>query len=180
VSDFLNAHFESERLVMRPQAADDAEALFEAYSDVELMTWWSCAPHRSIEDTRAYLWSASSPSDWRGWVMVDRVTGAVIGTLAAGAGKKPQVVEIGYLLIRRYWGRGYAREGVSRLIDLLFEEGHRRIWADTDPDNAASNRLLERLGFTLEGRLRGEWETHIGVRDSLIWGLLRDEWPPNS
>ena len=32
------------------------------------------------------------------------------------------------------------------------------------------------LGFTLEARLRAEWETHIGVRDSLIWGLLEDEW----
>ena len=36
--------------------------------------------------------------------------------------------------------------------------------------------LLERLGFQYEGRLRGERETHIGVRDSLIYGLLRDEW----
>ena len=42
----------------------------------------------------------------------------------------------------------------------------------------ASNRLLEGLGFTLEGRLRGEWETHIGVRDSYIWGLLAAEWKP--
>ena len=86
------------------------------------------------------------------------------------------MAEIGYLLIRRFWGQGYAREGVARLIDLLFAEGHRRIMADADPDNTPSNRLLESLGFTCEGRLRGEWETHIGVRDSLIWGLLRDEW----
>ncbi|MDP3782205.1 MAG: GNAT family protein, partial [Sphingopyxis sp.] len=42
--------------------------------------------------------------------------------------------------------------------------------------NCGSIALLERLGFQYEGRLRGEWETHIGVRDSLIFGLLRDEW----
>ena len=174
---FRNACFESERLAMRPQTREAAEALFEAYRDAELMRWWSSAPHGSIEETRAYLWDASEPSDWRGWVMVERATGAVVGTLAAGTAKKPDVVEIGYMLIRRYWGQGYAREGVARLIDVLFAEGNRRIWADVDPDNAASNRLLERLGFTLEGRLRGEWRTHIGVRDSLIWGLLRDEWP---
>ena len=48
--------------------------------------------------------------------------------------------------------------------------------ADTDPENDASNALLKDLGFTLEGRLRGEWETHIGVRDSFIWGLLAEEW----
>jgi [ribosomal protein S5]-alanine N-acetyltransferase len=179
VSDaFRNPRFASERLLMRPQTKDDAEALHEAYRDVALMTWWSSAPHASVEETRAYLWDATMPSEWRGWVMVERDTGAVVGTLAAGTGRKPKVTEIGYMLIRRFWGRGFAREGVGRLIDLLFEEeGDRRVWADTDPDNAASNRLLEALGFTLEGRLRGEWETHIGVRDSLIWGLLRDEWP---
>lgn len=175
-AEFRNPHFDSERLTMRPQSKADAEALYEAYSDAELMTWWSSAPHASVDETRDYMWDASTPSDWRGWVMAERATGAVVGTLAAGTSRKPQVVEIGYLLIRRYWGRGYASEGVTRLIDLLFEEGHRRVWADTDPDNAASNRLLQRLGFTLEGRLRGEWETHIGVRDALIWGLLRDEW----
>jgi [ribosomal protein S5]-alanine N-acetyltransferase len=36
--------------------------------------------------------------------------------------------------------------------------------------------LRQRLGFQQDGHLRGEWETHIGVRDSLIFGLLRDEW----
>jgi RimJ/RimL family protein N-acetyltransferase len=50
------------------------------------------------------------------------------------------------------------------------------VFADTDPENAASIALLERLGFRREGLLRGEWETHIGVRDSVILGLLRDEW----
>ena len=62
------------------------------------------------------------------------------------------------------------------MIDLLFAEGQRRIFADTDPDNAPSIAVVERLGFTLEARLRAEWETHIGVRDSLIFGLLEDEW----
>jgi RimJ/RimL family protein N-acetyltransferase len=175
VTEFLNPHFESERLSMRPQTADDAEALHEAYSDVDLMTWWSSPPHATIEDTRAYLSDARMSNRWRGWTVVERNGGAAVGTLATND-TKHQVAEIGYLLMRRYWGRGYAREAVARLIDVLFEEGHRRVWADTDPDNAASNRLLERLGFTLEGRLRGEWHTHIGVRDALIWGLLRDEW----
>jgi ribosomal-protein-alanine N-acetyltransferase len=173
---FRNATFDSARLAMRPQSVDDAEALFEAYGDVDLMRWWSSAPHRSIEETRAYMAARENPSSWRGWTMVERDTGAVIGTLAAHD-SRPDVAEIGYLVIRRHWGRGFAREGVSRLIDLLFDdERHRRVWADTDPENIPSNRLLASLGFVREGHLRGEWETHIGVRDSLIWGLLKDEW----
>lgn len=59
---------------------------------------------------------------------------------------------------------------------LLITEGQRRVFADTDPDNRFSVGLLTKMGFVLEGHLRAEWETHIGVRDSLIFGLLRDEW----
>lgn len=173
---FRNPRFDSNRLTMRPQLPEDAAALFEAYSDVGLMRWWSSGPHASVEESRAYIAARTGPAPWRGWTMVERESGAVIGTLAASE-PKPRVAEIGYLVLRRHWGQGYAREGVSRLIDLLFaDEGHRRIMADTDPDNAPSNALLTRLGFTLEGRLRAEWETHIGVRDSFIWGLLAEEW----
>lgn len=59
------------------------------------------------------------------------------------------------------------------------ELGLRRISADTDPDNAASNALLEKLGFQREGYWREEWTTHPGVRDSIIRGLLKREWDAN-
>lgn len=163
------------RLLLRPLAPNDAEALFAAYSDTEVMRYWSSAPHASLADSEAYI-ARTGDEGGRGWAIARAGDGAVLGTLYAGEGNKG-VQEIGYLLARRFWGQGYAREALTRLIDfLLIEEGNRRISADTDPDNAASNALLKRLGFTLEGRLRGEWETHIGVRDSFIWGLLREEW----
>lgn len=172
----MSDRFESERLAMRVQTEDDADALFEAYGDPELMRYWSSAPHGDVEQTRAYLCNRFDKDGWRGWSITLKGDDRAIGTLAAGQ-RRNGVVEIGYMLVRRLWGQGYAREAVTRLIDLLFLEEHRRrILADTDPDNTPSNRLLESLGFTLEGRLRGEWETHIGIRDSYIWGLLREEW----
>lgn len=176
----VRERFESERLAMRPQRLDDAEALFEAYGDHELMRYWSSAPHPDVEHTRAYIAEGVEDETWRGWSITLKGRDRAIGTLAATI-SRPGVVEIGYLLVRRHWGHGYAREAVARLLDLLFrDEGRRRVWADTDPDNAASNRLLETLGFRREGLLRGEWETHIGVRDSVIWGLLREEWISSS
>lgn len=172
----MSDRFESERLAMRPQVLDDAEALFEAYGDAELMTYWSSAPHKDVAETRAYLATRDPMKPWRGWSITLKGNDRPIGTLAAGE-RRNGVIEIGYMLVRRLWGQGLAREAVTRLLDVLFlEENRRRVMADTDPDNAASNALLKSLGFTVEGRLRAEWETHIGVRDSLIWGLLRDEW----
>lgn len=169
--------FASTRLVMRRQQIGDAEALFEAYGDAELMRYWSSPPHHSVAESREYLASGADSGDFRGWTIVRAADGAVLGTLAA-VRERDGVQSVGYLLIRRFWGQGYAREAVARLLDKLFhEEGVRRAVADVDPDNVASNALLKDLGFTLEGRLRGEWETHIGVRDSFIWGILREEWP---
>ena len=166
----------SGRLAMRLLREDDAEALHEAYRDVDLMRWWSSAPHASLDETRAYVTERVDRSDWQGWAITVAEDDRAIGTLAATR-RRPGVFEIGFLLVRREWGEGYAGEAVGRLLDVLFEEeGARRVFADADPDNSASILLLQRLGFRREGVLRAEWETHIGVRDSMILGLLRDEW----
>ena len=92
------------------------------------------------------------------------------------AERRPAVSEIGYLIGPAHWGRGVAREAVSAVISHLFASGTRRIFADVDPDAQASARLLERLGFVCEGRLREEWQTHIGIRDTLLYALLAREW----
>lgn len=164
------------RLVIRPADESDADALHPLYADADVMRWWSHPPHDTIEQTRARVGKDLAAPDGRMWAITRPGEDAAIGALFTRA-KRPGVAEIGYLLSRDAWGAGLGREAVAALLDKLFgAEAHRRVFADTDPDNLASNRLLERLGFTLEGQLRAEWETHLGVRDSLIWGLLRDEW----
>ncbi len=174
---------ESERLRMRPLSVDDAAAMHGIYADVEAMRYWSHAPHGSLDETRDRMAKNIADPDWRAWAITLKGDDTdnddwAIGQLAAHEKRQGGVIEIGYSLARAQWHKGYAREAVSRLLDLLFrEEGNRRVFADTDPENDASNHLLESLGFVREGRLRGEWETHIGVRDSFIWGLLADEWP---
>lgn len=166
---------ESARLVLRPDKPGDADALYPTMADAALMTWWSSAPHRSVEDTRADL--ARPSDDWRRWMITLKGDNTAIGFVAMGEKRQGRVSKVGYLLVRAHWGRGIAREAVSRVIEHLFAiEDQRRIFADTDPENRQSRNLLESLGFQQEGVLRGEWETHIGVRDSVIYGLLKDEW----
>ena len=172
---------ETARLRLRPLSVDDAEGMHVVYSDEEAMRWWSHPPFATLDETRAELTKKTAATDWRAWAITLKGDGAdkdwAIGQLAAHEKRQGRVIEIGYSLARTHWGKGYAREAVSRLLDLLFgEEGHRRVFADTDPDNVGSNSLLQSLGFVQEARLRGEWETHLGVRDSLIWGLLAEEW----
>lgn len=165
----------SERLVLRQVRSDDAAALFPVLSDEALMTWWSSGPHRSVEETRTYLEPAAL-GDWRSWAITRAGEDIALGWVAAHD-RRENVSEIGYILARPAWGQGIAREAVAMVLDqLLVTEGQRRVFADTDPENTHSIGLLTSMGFVREGYLRAEWETHIGVRDSLIFGLLRDEW----
>lgn len=165
------------RLVLRTLQPGDAEALHPTLSDPVSMTWWSHPPMTSLEATRAHLENNAATPGWRNWMIAPREGGPAIGFVAAGE-KRNGPCELGYLIARDCRGAGYAREAVTAVLDqLLVREGRRRVFADIDPDNAASRALLESLGFAMEGRLRAEWETHIGVRDSLIYGLLRTEWP---
>ncbi|QIG79101.1 GNAT family N-acetyltransferase [Stakelama tenebrarum] len=168
---------ESARLCLRPIGPDDAEALHPALADADRMTWWSSAPHETLEETRRYLTFEQDVEAMRSWAITLPPSESAIGWVTV-IRRRPAVAELGYLLTPEASGHGYAREAVARVLDRLFAvEGCRRVYADTDPDNRPSRRLLESLGFLHEGTLRAEWETHIGVRDSAIYGLLRDEWP---
>ncbi|MHC9417214.1 GNAT family N-acetyltransferase [Sphingomonas citri] len=162
------------RLALRARVPDDAESLFAAMGDATAMTWWSHAPAESVAALRERF-IARDDGSWRTWAVTRADDDVAIGFVAAGE-KRAGVIEIGYLLVPAAQRHGYAREAVGAVIDQLFAEGYRRVFADTDPENVGSNRLLEALGFRREGLLRAEWETHIGVRDTVLWGLLRDEW----
>lgn len=164
----------TDRLILRPRRMNDAEALLPLYSDNDLMRWWSHGPLHSVEAVRACI-GEKSP-DWRCWAITRRGDDRAIGFVGVTEKRQGNVSEIGYALSRAYWGLGFAFEALTGLIRQIFSEGQRRIYADTDPENLASRALLERLGFQLEGYLRAEWETHIGIRDTTLYGLLKEEW----
>ncbi len=168
----------TERLVLRPLQIDDAESLHGAFSDRDLMTYWSSGPHENIAQTREYIRENAESGDYPTWAITYDGGEALGWTVFIP--HREGIREIGYILRRDAWGRGIAFEAASRIVEYGFVELRlRRIFADVDPDNRPSVNLLEKLGFKREGLLRGEWETHIGVRDSYIYGLLASEWGPD-
>jgi ribosomal-protein-alanine N-acetyltransferase len=164
------------RLSLRPRRESDAEALFPTMSHPDSMRYWSSKPFTDISDLRkSFAETENETSNWKIWAITRLDSDTAIGFVAAST-KRKGVSEIGYMIAREELGCGHGREAVGMLIDKLFGEGQRRVFADVDPDNQPSIKLLETLGFQLEGRLRAEWEMHIGIRDSLIYGLLAEEW----
>lgn len=165
---------ETPRFILRPMAPEDVAALFPTFADEDAMRWWARAKFESEAELAEWLLDPG----WTGrsWAAVPKAGGPAVARFIAKTAER-EIAEIGYLVALGHQGQGIAREGLAAVIDLMFAEGHRKVFADVDPDNAASNRVVEALGFTLEATLRANWHTHIGTRDSLIWGLLKDEWP---
>ncbi|CAD0053599.1 unnamed protein product [Aureobasidium pullulans] len=162
------------RVELRSRRQSDADALFPTLSHSDSMRYWSRGPFIHVDELRNYF-APEDTSGWKTWAIVKVGEDQAIGFVAAST-KRKGVSEIGYLVAREVLGHGYGREAIRLLIGTLFAQGQRRIVADVDPDNEQSIALLKALGFTLEGYLRAEWETHIGLRDCLIYGLLAEEW----
>ncbi len=166
----------TERLVLRPLAYTDAERLLPALGDGANMRYWSRGPLEDVEAVRSYIgWNVDGPGvqcfavchrqrtdEAHGWVvLMDR---------RAGEG------ELGFILRPDAQGQGLAREAASRVIAHALEvRGLHRLFADVDPENRASIRLLESLGLRREGHLRATYKTHMGLRDSYIYALLASD-----
>ena len=88
--------------------------------------------------------------------------------------------DIGYELSPDYWGNGYATEGARAMVDFgLREFDLHRISAWCNADNVRSQRVLERAGLRLEGRLREIDYFKDRWWDTLLYAILRDEWQPD-
>jgi RimJ/RimL family protein N-acetyltransferase len=161
----------TERLLLRPAGTDDLDALHAIFTRPEAMTWWSSPPHESRDQTRDWLDSMIAKQDSGLDFLIER-DGQVIGK--AGFWKAP---DIGYILHPDHWGQGLAREAVTAVLDRLFDmTDHEAATADVDPDNAASIRLLESLGFRRTGFAERTWNVGGEWKDSYFYALSHKDW----
>jgi len=168
--------YETDRLIMRSIRQDDAEALFPAVSDEANMRYWSRGPMESVAQVHDYLAWNSHGDGCQCWAVEKKTEpGKALGWVIL-MDKEDNQAEIGFMFRPDAQGQGIAFEAASKMLEhALTVRRIRRVWADVDPDNAASTKLIEKLGLTYEGRLKSNWSTHIGMRDSLIYGIVLPE-----
>lgn len=166
--------------IVRPIDPDaDGPALHALFGDEESCRYLSRPASPSVADTIAMLREWMGRGDDINWVIADTSDGPALGRVSVYPRGKNNVWDAACMIAPAARGRNLAARALALALEDAFERlGARRIVADIDPDNQASVRVFERLGFTLEARLRGEWEMHIGIRDSLIYGLLRGDPRP--
>jgi RimJ/RimL family protein N-acetyltransferase len=142
------------------------------------MRYWDWPAQESVEQVREVL-AAHIPALCDGstlwWVAALTPDGAAIGECdLSDIDRHNRRAEVGFLFAKAYWGQGYAGEALERVIAYGFNElGLERLWARIHDGNDASRRLLERLGFAYEGRLRAHIVRDGARRDCLIYGRLR-------
>lgn len=173
---------ESSRLIVRLVTEPDLPALLEVNGNDETTRFLPYASWHSLSDAEAWLkrmTEMQATGTALQFVLVEKQLGAVIGScLLFRFEETSSRAELGYVLGRAHWGRGYMREALTALIEQAFTTLHlRRLEAEVDPRNLASSRLLHTLGFAKEGLLRERWVAKGEARDVEVFGLLRHEWP---
>ncbi|MFY7067661.1 GNAT family N-acetyltransferase [Nocardiopsis changdeensis] len=114
-------------------------------------------------------------------VAVDRASdGAFIGWCGlTGWNPDFRSASLGYIFDADVWGHGYATETAHAVLRWAFDTlDLNRVQAEADTRNAASARVLKKLGFVHEGTLREDCVVNGDVSDSWVFGLLRREWRP--
>lgn len=179
--DRTEARIESARIEQRLVEEKDLPDLLEVHKDDEVTQFLPYETWRTISDARSWhdrVCRLRAEGKSLQFVIVEKSSDRVIGaSVLFNVDEVSERTEVGYVLGKAHWGSGLMREALVGLLDFAFDPlKMRRIEAFADPKNTASDRLLRRLGFTCEGTMRQRIAMKGKVRDSSVYGLLRDEW----
>lgn len=171
------------RLYLREIVASDAPTLFHIHRDVDAMRWFGTDPLTTLQEAEQLVERFASwrhaPNPGTRWGIEDRATGALIGSCGLFKWNRGwRVCSLGYELAQPAWGQGFMQEALVAALTWGFEHmALNRVEAQVHPDNLASLKLLDKLGFVQEGVLRqaGYW---LGAhRDLIQLSLLRQDYP---
>jgi RimJ/RimL family protein N-acetyltransferase len=172
---------QTDRLELRDFRPDDFDAVHAYASDPQVTRFVPWGPNTE-EDTRIFMArvaaeAAASPRITYSLAIVHRADGALVGSCGLyGRRVDLREYEVGYVLHRDWWGRGIAPEAVAALLPFGFGElkAH-RIYAQIDPGNHGSIRVVACNGFRLEGHHRKDCLVRGVWRDTLIYARLDEE-----
>ena len=159
----LAAHgVETERLRLRWFDADDLDVFYALGTDPGAIRYVGNTPFVSLEAARETLASAPlkdyAVHGFGRFACVWKATGEVVGFCGPKRLPEMQEVELGYRFLPQFWGKGFATEAGTAVLaysrDIL---KLRRLIALVHPENTASARVLQKLGFVLESQTLVSW-----------------------
>jgi RimJ/RimL family protein N-acetyltransferase len=142
---------ETERLALREWSTDDAGALHVLAGDPEVMRYVGDSRTWDIGRVREWIGKLNVSYRTRGfsrWAVVEKEGGRPVGSCGFAPLPWSGEIDFGYMFRRDRWGRGYASEITPAALRYGFERyGFGEVVASIDPQNDASRRVLEKIGF---------------------------------
>lgn len=182
--DWTPPTLETDRLILRPVTEADAPAIFAYASNPAVTRFTLFETHQSIDDSRWFIteyarshYAGQEPEPYAIVLKADPQR-TMIGSLGAHwVSQANATMEFGYALAEPYWGQGLMVEAATALMGFVFAEyAVERLQARVVVGNDASERVLQKLGFTKEGVLRRSLLRRAQWWDLAIHSLLRSEW----
>ncbi len=170
---------ETERLLLRQPRMSDAGDVFANYaSDPEVTRHMTWRPYNDQNEVATFLQSRLvrwQSGEEYSWVLTLPRDDRAIGMIGCRA--RDHSADIGYVLGRTYWSRGYTTEAARAIVERASRiETIYRLWAVGDVENKASARVLEKVGMRREGIL-GRYIVHPNVslepRDCFVYAKVR-------
>ena len=176
---------ETERLVVRCYNPSDVQMLADSVAEsVEHLKPWMPWAHAEPEPFQVKVDRVKRFRDEfdRGEDFVYGIFNSKEDRLLGGTGLHTRIgddqLEIGYWIHKDYINQGLVTESTAALVKAAFEIVHiHRLEIHCDPGNLASAAIPRKLGFTHEGTLRAKTRFLDRWSDSMVWGLLEDEYP---
>jgi ribosomal-protein-alanine N-acetyltransferase len=173
---------ETSRLILRELLETDTDAVFIIRGDIEVTRHNIGAPYTDVEQARELIrnikWNYPDLYELRWGIALKDDPAWVIGMCGYNYWiRKDERASIGYDLAQSHWGRGIMTEALRAIIRFGFDHMKlHRVEADVSADNPASMRVLEKLGFKFEGRLREQYWDWGDYHDLLLYALLQPEF----
>jgi len=174
---------ETERLILRPMELDDAQSMYEYASDDDVLQNLTFPKHLSVEQSRnviqnLFLPKKESVNVPESYAIIEKISGKMIGCCDFTNIDRFHNSEIGYVLNRKYWGKGYMTEAVTKVIQIGFEHLNlERIVIRHNVDNIRSKRVIVKLGLVFEGIERSSIVNGVGKRcDVAVYSIIKDEY----
>lgn len=177
----------TKRLVLRAPEPRDAEAIHEVHRHAPVAAGVLSIPHpHTVADARAWMerFRASLIASDRVhrnliWLICLAEDGRVVGDCGLHCNTVHRRGTLGYLIHPDCWNRGLVTEALEGVLEWAFAKMNpplHRAQADHFPENPASGRVLEKLGFTREALMRGFILKNGEPRDVVRWAVLREEY----
>ena len=170
----------TERLLLRPFRESDYADLFEFLCQLE-DDEFEGYPGITYENGRKHLEYRLGSKEFYAIELAG--SGKVIGNIYCG-NRDYAAKEVGYIVNKRFRHQGYAAEALSAVIAQAFKEGARRVYAECDPWNVPSWKLLERVGLRREAHFRQNIWFHRDEngapvwKDTLVYAIMESETAP--